>query len=272
MDVQPVPIKTMGGYKYRAGIGWRGVEARATPPGWYADPQGRFEYRYFNGEQWTSDVAVNGQRYVDTSPQPVPPGSQIHQELLPHHPPRGMAIAAFVTGVVGVVTGWVPFVFVLAAASAILALVFGVIGLKTSRRHDGYGRGFAITGIVLAPVGLAVCVGGLFFTLYVLDEFRDFIEPGPHELTVDQPCTVTGGRATLRGSIRNLDDHQHDYRIEVEFTSTTDDTEVTTVALLDVAADETAPWSASASIDGASIQCRVRDVFGPLPFDVNEPG
>ncbi|HEY7627042.1 MAG TPA: DUF4190 domain-containing protein [Ilumatobacteraceae bacterium] len=248
------------------------MEARATPPGWYADPKGRFEYRYFNGEQWTSDVAANGQRYVDTSPQPVPPTHQGQHGLESQRPPRGMAIAAFVTGLVSVVVGWVPFVFVLAAAAAVMALVFGVIGLKTARRHDDHGRGFAITGIVLAPIGLAVCVGGFFFTLYVLDEFRDFIEPGPHQLIVDQPCTVTGARATLHGSIRNLDDHQHDYRIEVEFTSTTDDTKVTTVAVRDVAADGTADWSASATIDGSSVQCRVRDVFGPFPFDANESG
>ncbi|HSB85689.1 MAG TPA: DUF2510 domain-containing protein [Ilumatobacteraceae bacterium] len=246
------------------------MEARSTPPGWYADPKGRFEYRYFNGVQWTSDVAANGQRYVDTSPQPIPERHQASDQG--QRPPRGMAIAAFVTGLVGVVVGWVPFVFVLAAASAVLAFVFGIRGLRTARLHEDYGRGFAVTGIVLAPVGLAVCVGGFFFTKYVLHEFRDYIEPGPHELIVDRPCTVAGGRATLRGSIRNLDDRQHDYRIEVEFTSTTADPATTTVVVRDVGAGKTTEWSASAAIGGTSIDCTVTDVFGPLPFDIDDTG
>ena len=75
------------------------MQGRATPSGWYADPQGRFEYRYFNGVQWTSDVAINGQRYVDSFvDRPVPP------QLQPPRP-RGMAITSFVTGLAGVYVG-----------------------------------------------------------------------------------------------------------------------------------------------------------------------
>ncbi|MGZ4807483.1 MAG: DUF4190 domain-containing protein, partial [Ilumatobacteraceae bacterium] len=187
------------------------MERRATPSGWYADPQGRFEYRYFNGVQWTSDVAVDGQRYVDSIvDRPAPQGS-------PARRPRGMAIASFVTGLAGVVLGWVPFIFALAACAAITAIVFGILGLKTSRRHDDYGRGFAVAGLALAPIALVVCVGGFFFTRVVLRELRDFVEPGPHEVFVSQPCTIAGGRASIHGTIHNLDDRDHDYRIVVEF-------------------------------------------------------
>ncbi len=217
------------------------MQSRATPSGWYADPQGRFEYRYFNGVQWTSDVAVDGKRYVDTLvDRPAPPNQ-------PPRRSRGMAIASFVTGLAGVLVGWVPFIFALAACSAIVAIVFGIIGLKTSRRYDGYGRALAVAGLALAPVALAVCVGGFFLTKAVVREFRDFIEPGPHELVVEQPCTVAGGRATLNGTIRNVDDHGHDYRIVVEFTSS-ESTGSSTVTVPDVAAGAMADWSASAEI------------------------
>ena len=105
-------------------------------PGWYIDPQGRFEYRYFNGVQWTSDVSVNGRRYVDTPmAQPILPAP-----MPPRH--RGKAIASMVMGISAVALGWVPFVFVLAAAAAVAAIVFGVLGLKSARLNDGYGHEF----------------------------------------------------------------------------------------------------------------------------------
>ena len=236
------------------------MERRAIPSGWYADPQGRFEYRYFNGVRWTSDVAVDGQRYVDSlvdRPAPQQP---------PARRPRGIAIASFVTGLAGVVLGWVPFVFALAACAAIVAIVFGILGLKTSRRHDGYGRGFAVAGLVLSPIALAVCVGGFFFTRAVVREIRNFVEPGPHEIFVAQPCTVDGGRATVHGSIHNLDTRDHDYRIVVEF-STAGETKSSTAVVRNVVPDATAPWSTSVAIAGSSVKCAVTDVFGPIPFE-----
>jgi hypothetical protein len=238
------------------------VEVRATPSGWYADPLGKFEFRYFNGEQWTSDVAVDGRRYVDSAS--TPPA----QQGGPSNRPRGMAVAAFVTGLAGVVAGWVPFLFVLAACSAVVAVVFGIIGLKTSRRNDGYGRRFAVAGLVLAPIALAMCVGGFFFTKAVLHEIRNFVDPGPNELVV-QSCTSDGSTATIHGTIRNDDDHPHDYRIVVEFDNGSSTTNAT-VAVPVVTAGVTRPWLATADLPGNSITCKVRDVFGPLPFGVNE--
>jgi hypothetical protein len=37
----------------------------AAPPGWYADPSGRFELRYWDGGQWTEHVSRAGQQYTD---------------------------------------------------------------------------------------------------------------------------------------------------------------------------------------------------------------
>ncbi len=45
----------------------------AFPPGYYADPDGRCEARWWDGYQWTAQVIINGQPGVDTGPpaQPV---------------------------------------------------------------------------------------------------------------------------------------------------------------------------------------------------------
>jgi Protein of unknown function (DUF2510) len=234
--------------------------------GWHRDPMGRFEYRYFNGVQWTSDVSINGQRYVDAPMSSIAPVSPTPR------PRRGQAIASFIIGMSAVALGWVPFVFVLAALAAVVALVFGILGLNVSRHNDGYGRGFAIAGIVLAPIALVVCVGGFFFTRAVVDAVHDFVEPGPHELFVEQPCTLENGQATATGTIRNLDDHERDYRIFLDFFDEDDDLTGSTVAVRDVAPGETKAWTSSVQLDGSSVECKVSEVFGPVPFDLDDGG
>jgi hypothetical protein len=37
----------------------------AVPAGWYADPAGRFELRYWDGSTWTEHVSRAGQQYTD---------------------------------------------------------------------------------------------------------------------------------------------------------------------------------------------------------------
>ena len=36
-----------------------------VPSGWYADPSGRFELRYWDGDQWTEHVSRGGQQSTD---------------------------------------------------------------------------------------------------------------------------------------------------------------------------------------------------------------
>jgi hypothetical protein len=35
------------------------------PAAWYADPSGRYELRYWDGNEWTEHVARSGQQFVD---------------------------------------------------------------------------------------------------------------------------------------------------------------------------------------------------------------
>jgi hypothetical protein len=76
----------------------------------------------------------------------------------------------------------------------------------------------------------------------------------------------------LNGTIRNLDDHEHDYRLFVEFTDpgAGADSVSDTVAIRNVGTDETAPWSSSVNFDGTSVECSVTDVFGPAPFGFDQ--
>jgi uncharacterized protein YxjI len=45
----------------------------STPPNWYADPTGRFQMRYWDGDKWTEHVSTNGVQGTDSplaSPTP----------------------------------------------------------------------------------------------------------------------------------------------------------------------------------------------------------
>lgn len=55
----------------------------AQPADWYSDPSGRYQYRYWDGSQWTNQVSSGGPSAVDPNPldttvinTPPAPGSQ----------------------------------------------------------------------------------------------------------------------------------------------------------------------------------------------------
>lgn len=75
---------------------------------------------------------------------------------------NGFAIAALVTGIVALVTGWIPFWSLL---SGIAAVVLGIIGLKKVS-----GKGMAIAGIVTGGIGAfwGLLVTALFIIALVL--------------------------------------------------------------------------------------------------------
>jgi hypothetical protein len=57
-----------------AGAGWSPAAPQGGPPaGWYPDPSGRHEYRFFTGYDWTADVVDNGAHSTD--PLPPPPST-----------------------------------------------------------------------------------------------------------------------------------------------------------------------------------------------------
>jgi len=45
--------------------GVTGASSANAPAGWYADPSGRFELRYWDGGRWTEHVSRGGNQYTD---------------------------------------------------------------------------------------------------------------------------------------------------------------------------------------------------------------
>lgn len=47
--------------------GYRDVSPTGVPAGWYPDPSGRFELRYWHADAWSEHVSMDGQPYIDTT-------------------------------------------------------------------------------------------------------------------------------------------------------------------------------------------------------------
>jgi hypothetical protein len=103
-----------------------------------------------------------------TSSAPASPSPRYSFTDVAGQPGNGLGAAAACCGFAGVLVGLIPMLFVASAALAILAIVFGVIGLRRVRRHQASNRGMAISGLItgaaaagLAAVGIIIVFSGI---------------------------------------------------------------------------------------------------------------
>jgi len=235
--------------------------------GWYVDPMGRYEHRYYNGRAWTSDVAADGQRFVDPlglTPSPTPASNGPSSSST--NP--GIATAAMVLGIVGVTLAWVPFVVALGLVAAVLAVVLGIVGLRRARR-SGTSRGHAVVGLATGGAALVISVVGIALTVVVVDAYDEYLNPPPNEFETLE-CTLQGSRATMVGELTNLGDDTADFTVLVGFVRPgTDDPDRSVRVEVDaVAPGGTVEFEAQAQVDLDEVECLVIEVSGPLPFGV----
>ena len=107
-----------------------------------------------------------------------------------YHPPQspgnsGFATTSMVLGICSVVFSWFTF-----GIPAILAVIFGVIGLKQTGPGKLNGRGQAITGLVL---GIIMVLLGVYFSIWIIygigstaNDMNDYI----NNLPTDFPTPV----------------------------------------------------------------------------------
>jgi hypothetical protein len=266
----------------------------SSPAGWFPDPLGRYEHRYFNGVTWTADVSVDGQRYVDPlplqSPSAVPPGTGTYGGYGAYQSPPGtgmppgwsaypgakrptrtMAVLAFIASLVSIATGWMPFVFVIGLAGGVTGLVLGIIARRKVSRGHALGGGLAVAAIVLSPIGLLLCIVGGIWSVNAYREFVDYLEPGPNDVEVTG-CTVDGPSVQVTGTIENLDDEVHDYTITVDVLDGDRRMDTIDVEVNDVAPGEVRSWEDLALTRGDEVtepSCDVRAVNGPFPFGLD---
>ncbi len=227
----------------------------STPSGWFPDPLDRYDHRYFNGTSWTSDVSNDGIRYVD--PLGARPDGGRQQAA-----GNRAATSAVVMGSIAIIIAWIPFVVVIGGVLAVLAVVFGVRGLRRSR-DEGSGRAASIAGIVMGLVGIAAAVVGVILSVIVLRAVIDYIEPGPN-ITDVTSCTVDGRVARVAGTITNSSDQTRRYTVFVEVDGRTEFAGIDALQ-----AGDTADWSVDITVPAPTDRCEPTTIVqGPFPFDV----
>jgi len=106
-------------------------------------------------------------------PPPPPPPPPVPAE----RPRDGMGIAAFVLGLIALVTFWT---ILLGVVLGVLAVVFGAVGYRRGRRGEATNGWMGLTGAITGFVGLvlsaAVLSAGLaFLGSDAADDFRDCV-------------------------------------------------------------------------------------------------
>lgn len=233
-------------------------------PGWYADPLRRFELRWYNGTAWTADVSRGGERFVD------PLGVDVQPVTSPSAASgTGAATAAMVLGIVAIAIAWIPFVVVVGIVAALLALVFGWVGLRRVG-PSGSGRSRAVVGLVTGASALVVSVIGVVLSLIVIDVYSDYIDPPPNEVTITS-CELSGSRAIASGTLANLGDDESDFTVHVGFLRPGTDTpiRIARATLENVSPGSVAEFEVERQVDLDDVDCSVIDVYGPLPFGLS---
>jgi Protein of unknown function (DUF2510) len=226
--------------------------------GWYPDPSGRYELRFHNGEVWTADVSIGGQRYIDRLP--IDP---------PRRPGNGVAVAAMVCGIASVVIGWIPFVVLIGLAAAIVAIVLGIVGLRRSRT-SGAGSGFALTGLITGSVGVLASAVGIVLSVVVIRELNAFLDPGPVDGELTE-CVVDGSDVVVRGEVENQSRRERSYSVLVEVDAGSVERDHR-FDVDDVPAGERAEFSGRFRARGlqGTLDCSIRSIDGPVPFGLDD--
>lgn len=93
---------------------------------------------------------------------------QAYAQMYGEKPRTGMAIASLVLGILALLTCWFPIVSYAAVVMALLAVIFGVVGVRRTS-----GRGMAIAGLVLGGIALVAAVlFSIFYTGIFIDATR----------------------------------------------------------------------------------------------------
>lgn len=205
--------------------------------GWFPDPLGRHEKRFFNGLVW-SDRVMDGE-HSGSDPignvatrVPLRPIKSTEASGFVDQPNGGnvAAVSALMLGIVGAVIALlVPFGFLVGAACGLVALVLGLRAYRNAPRRDPASNALATTGLVLGCVALVLAMyyGASYYS--VAGTVRRAFASSPPTVTVDADplqndvrildCyrTIGAGPPAATGTLVNTAAKTQAFRVAVDF-------------------------------------------------------
>jgi hypothetical protein len=157
-----------------------------TPPaGWYPDnsvdaPAGR--QRYWDGSAWTEHTAapttapteaapIEAASTVPTKADYQPPPT--YQAAVQQAPRNGLGTTALILGIIGALTGVIPFLFWLAGALGLIGLILGFIARGRVKRGEATNGTAALWGIITSAVAVVLSIVGLVILVGVVADLSE---------------------------------------------------------------------------------------------------
>jgi hypothetical protein len=134
---------------------------------------------------------------------------------------NGLAVAALVLGIIGVLSGLIPLFFLGAWACGALALIFGLTGRRRPAK-----KGMATAGSILGVAALVLGTIGVVIVVNAVDDvddaLTDFDESMGEEALGDAEitdCSPVDGYFNAEVEVTNSTEETRDYFVEVSFLS-----------------------------------------------------
>jgi hypothetical protein len=133
-------------------------------PGWFPDPTGRHDHRWWDGVAWTAHVAdagVAGRDPLDAPGGGIDPGPRARPTDGRSPGPASdgstdpVAVTSLTIAIPAVLLALLPVVGLFPAASA---LILAIVARSRVRRSGRRGDGIAIAGLVTAIVALLIAI------------------------------------------------------------------------------------------------------------------
>ncbi|MGW7051784.1 DUF4190 domain-containing protein [Streptomyces sp. NPDC054887] len=114
---------------------------------------------------------------------------------------NGLGTAALILGIIGALSGLVPFFFWLAGILGIIALVMGLAGRGRAKRGGATNKGVALAGAILGLVSLVMSVVGAVILFKAVDDAVDDI----NNATSSSSAAKESGDGSAKGAGKNKD-------------------------------------------------------------------
>ncbi|MEU5402093.1 DUF4352 domain-containing protein [Streptomyces sp. NPDC005963] len=110
----------------------------------------------------------------------------------PQHMRNGLGTAALVLGIIGAITGWIPFIFFLGGGLGLLALILGLVGRGRGKRGEASNKGVATAGAVLGLVAMVAATVGMIASFKAVDDGLKEFDKATSNTGTKAPTTDTG--------------------------------------------------------------------------------